>query len=444
MDAWSGAPTPVGLRAGAARRSSCRARSWSRTSSAATATPRRRGRPARPGARRRRDAAHARPADPPGAPGRRQHAGLRQEPDPAEVNALVAFMRDAASGERTAGADGRRPAAPKRSGRTLGKHRARAWRRRRARAASWRGRRAGASSCAVVAAAALYVCGWSQRYRDGCRSASARGRLAAFLGRARARRPRGGVAARRARRPAPAGPHDAAPAPDDGGAAASRGWARRSPRCCCGLPRRMRRAVVGALASRAPTVMRTRHASRIPALAGLVRDRLLGLAYSPRSTSWRSRSDAWHHVEHACFFATAMLFWRPVILAWPARSPWPRWAMIPYLAAGRPPEHRALGDPDVLRPRHLPGVRAVPRDRDHLRARGPGGRGRDHVGAGRGGLPCRGGLAGADRHRGAAAPAPVAGRTRMTSDTRPCVIVKALKHATVRVLVITRFRSSKE
>lgn len=43
-------------------------------------------------------------------------------------------------------------------------------------------------------------------------------------------------------------------------------------------------------------------------------------------------SDAWHHVQHACFFATALLFWRPVILAWPARSPWPRWAMIPYLA----------------------------------------------------------------------------------------------------------------
>src|SRR5260370_14764304 len=26
-----------------------------------------------------------------------------------------------------------------------------------------------------------------------------------------------------------------------------------------------------------------------------------------------------------------MVFWRPVILAWPARSPWPRWTMIPYL-----------------------------------------------------------------------------------------------------------------
>jgi cytochrome c oxidase assembly factor CtaG len=43
------------------------------------------------------------------------------------------------------------------------------------------------------------------------------------------------------------------------------------------------------------------------------------------------RSDVWHHIEHACFLATAMLFWRPVILAWPARSSWPRWATIPYL-----------------------------------------------------------------------------------------------------------------
>ena len=42
-------------------------------------------------------------------------------------------------------------------------------------------------------------------------------------------------------------------------------------------------------------------------------------------------SDLWHHVEHACFLGAALLFWRPVILPWPARSPWPRWAMIPYL-----------------------------------------------------------------------------------------------------------------
>src|SRR5262245_3332957 len=42
-------------------------------------------------------------------------------------------------------------------------------------------------------------------------------------------------------------------------------------------------------------------------------------------------SDAWHHVEHACFLGSALLFWRPVILPWPARIPWARWTMIPYL-----------------------------------------------------------------------------------------------------------------
>ena len=42
-------------------------------------------------------------------------------------------------------------------------------------------------------------------------------------------------------------------------------------------------------------------------------------------------SDLWHHVEHACFLGSALLFWRPVILAWPARAIWPRWTMIPYL-----------------------------------------------------------------------------------------------------------------
>jgi cytochrome c oxidase assembly factor CtaG len=42
-------------------------------------------------------------------------------------------------------------------------------------------------------------------------------------------------------------------------------------------------------------------------------------------------SHLWHHVEHACFLGSALLFWRPVILAWPARAIWPRWTMIPYL-----------------------------------------------------------------------------------------------------------------
>lgn len=42
-------------------------------------------------------------------------------------------------------------------------------------------------------------------------------------------------------------------------------------------------------------------------------------------------SDFWHHTEHACFLVSALLFWRPVILAWPAKMSWPRWTMVPYL-----------------------------------------------------------------------------------------------------------------
>jgi cytochrome c oxidase assembly factor CtaG len=42
-------------------------------------------------------------------------------------------------------------------------------------------------------------------------------------------------------------------------------------------------------------------------------------------------SDAWHEVEHACFFLTAIIFWWPVVQPWPSRAHWPRWAMVPYL-----------------------------------------------------------------------------------------------------------------
>ncbi len=43
------------------------------------------------------------------------------------------------------------------------------------------------------------------------------------------------------------------------------------------------------------------------------------------------RSDAVHHLEHACFLVAALLFWWPVVQPWPSRPAWPRWAIIPYL-----------------------------------------------------------------------------------------------------------------
>ena len=43
------------------------------------------------------------------------------------------------------------------------------------------------------------------------------------------------------------------------------------------------------------------------------------------------RSKGWHEFEHFCFLTTALLFWWHVVLPWPARTRWPRWAMVPYL-----------------------------------------------------------------------------------------------------------------
>lgn len=43
------------------------------------------------------------------------------------------------------------------------------------------------------------------------------------------------------------------------------------------------------------------------------------------------RSDAWHEVEHACFFATGLLFWWPVVQPWPSVARWHRWRIPLYL-----------------------------------------------------------------------------------------------------------------
>jgi cytochrome c oxidase assembly factor CtaG len=45
-------------------------------------------------------------------------------------------------------------------------------------------------------------------------------------------------------------------------------------------------------------------------------------------------SERWHDVEHACFFATSILFWWPVIQPWPSQPRWPRWSMPLYLLLG--------------------------------------------------------------------------------------------------------------
>jgi putative membrane protein len=49
------------------------------------------------------------------------------------------------------------------------------------------------------------------------------------------------------------------------------------------------------------------------------------------------RSDAWHEVEHACFFTSSLLFWWPVVLPFPSTPRWPRWSIPLYLFLGTLP-----------------------------------------------------------------------------------------------------------
>jgi cytochrome c oxidase assembly factor CtaG len=42
-------------------------------------------------------------------------------------------------------------------------------------------------------------------------------------------------------------------------------------------------------------------------------------------------SEFWHEMEHTSFFLASLMFWWPVVLPWPSRGRWPRWAIVPYL-----------------------------------------------------------------------------------------------------------------
>src|SRR5262249_29000508 len=96
-----------------------------------------------------------------------------------------------------------------------------------------------------------------------------------------------------------------------------------------GLPKPVRRVVAAGLAW--SPVRRLIRMLTHPALSWVAFVIAFWAWHVPDLYDLALRSHFWHHVEHACFFATALLFWRPVILPWPARAFWPRWTMIPYV-----------------------------------------------------------------------------------------------------------------
>ena len=97
-----------------------------------------------------------------------------------------------------------------------------------------------------------------------------------------------------------------------------------------GLPRKFTRDVVGPFLIWAPL-------KRIGKF--LIHPLFCWLAFVASNVLWHLpvfyelalNSPGWHQVEHLCFLITGLLFWWHLILPWPSRPVWPRWAMIPYL-----------------------------------------------------------------------------------------------------------------
>lgn len=96
-----------------------------------------------------------------------------------------------------------------------------------------------------------------------------------------------------------------------------------------GLPRSIRRMVLAV--TRAPVGRRPARWLLHPSVGWIAFALAFWVWHAPALYDLALDSDLWHHVEHACFLVSALLFWRPVILAWPAQMIWPRWTMVPYL-----------------------------------------------------------------------------------------------------------------
>ena len=80
-----------------------------------------------------------------------------------------------------------------------------------------------------------------------------------------------------------------------------------------------------------PVVEQAGHALGNPVVGAVLMGLVMFVWHAPALYELALRSDVWHEVEHASFFFASLIFWWPVVLPWPSRGQWPRWAMVPYL-----------------------------------------------------------------------------------------------------------------
>ncbi|MBV9644115.1 MAG: cytochrome c oxidase assembly protein [Verrucomicrobia bacterium] len=97
-----------------------------------------------------------------------------------------------------------------------------------------------------------------------------------------------------------------------------------------GLPRIVAREVVGPFLIWTP-VKRIGDALLNPVFCWIAFTASNVLWHVPVCYELALNSPAWHQVEHLSFLLTGLMFWWHILLPWPSRAAWPRWAMIPYL-----------------------------------------------------------------------------------------------------------------
>jgi putative membrane protein len=68
-----------------------------------------------------------------------------------------------------------------------------------------------------------------------------------------------------------------------------------------------------------------------PAVCWIAATTALIAWHIPAAFELALRSDSWHKIEHACFFATSLMFWWPVVQPFPSVAKWPRWSIPLYL-----------------------------------------------------------------------------------------------------------------
>ena len=102
-----------------------------------------------------------------------------------------------------------------------------------------------------------------------------------------------------------------------------------------GLPR-MIRGTVGQVLRWSPA-QRFGRVLTDPAVCWIFASVALVAWHIPAAFELALRSNSWHEVEHACFFATSLMFWWPVIQPFPSIARWPRWSTPLYLFLGTLP-----------------------------------------------------------------------------------------------------------